>query len=135
MGLKKMLAQGVANEQEQLNKASKTAEPIVKEGFAVVEPAKTEAPAEVESKSSSEPTPRKKNTGTATPKKQEKKTEKKNLGGRPTNEEKGIRSRKQYTLTLKEDTYKMILNEAAKEELSFAKYMERAALEYIENHK
>ena len=135
MGLKKMLAQGVANEQEQLNKASKTTEPIAEEVAAVVEPAKTEAPAEVEAKPSSEPAPQKKKNEKAAPKKQEKKTEKKNLGGRPTNEEKGIKSRKQYTLTLKEDTYKMILEEAAKEELSFAKYMERAALEYIENHK
>ena len=59
MGLKKMLAQGVANEQEQLNKASKTAEPIVEEVPAVVEPVKVEAPAEVETKTSSEPTPRK----------------------------------------------------------------------------
>lgn len=124
MGLKKMLAQGVANEQAQLNKASKAAEPIVEEGAAVV-------PAEVKTAPSSESTTRKKNTRTAAPKKQEKK----NQGGRPTNEEKGIKSRKQYTLTLKEDTYKMIFEEAAKEELSFAKYMERAALEYIDNHK
>lgn len=56
-------------------------------------------------------------------------------GGRPTNREKGIEGRKQYTLTLKESTYALILSKARKEELSFAKYMERAALEYIENHK
>ncbi len=56
-------------------------------------------------------------------------------GGRPTNEEKGIKSRKQYTLTLKEDTYKLILESARLEDLSFAKFMERAALEYIEKHK
>lgn len=135
MGLKKMLAQGVANEQEQLNKASKTAEPIAEEVPAVIEPVKVEAPAEVENQTSSEPIPRKKNTGTAIPEKQNKKAKKKNLGGRPTNEEKGIKSRKQYTLTLKEDTYKLILEEAGKEELSFAKFMERAALEYIDNHK
>lgn len=59
----------------------------------------------------------------------------KNLGGRPTNKEKGIKSRKQYTLTLKEDTYKLILEKAGEEDLSFAKFMERAALEYIENNE
>ena len=58
----------------------------------------------------------------------------KNLGGRPTNKEKGIQSRKQYTLTLKEDTYQLILQKAREEDLSFAKFMERAALEYIDNH-
>jgi len=138
MGLKKMLAQGVANEQEQLNKASKSADPIEQNGSAeleLVKEAPAEVPAEVEVKKSSEPTPRKKNTGSSTPTKQEKKSEKKNQGGRPTNEAKGIKSRKQYTLTLKEDTYQMILSEAGKEEISFAKFMERAALEYIENHK
>lgn len=56
-------------------------------------------------------------------------------GGRPTNKEKGIKCRKQYTLTLKEDTYKLIIDSARLEDLSFAKFMERAALEYIENHK
>jgi len=138
MGLKKMLAQGIEKEQEQLKRASEPADPIVKEDPAVQEaPAerKTETPAEDESKKSSESTPQKKNTRNTTHKKQAKKTDKKNPGGRPTNEEKGIKSRKQYTLTLKEDTYRMILEEAGKEEISFAKFMERAALEYINNHK
>lgn len=63
-----------------------------------------------------------------------KKTKRKNPGGRPTNKEKGIKSRKQYTLTLKEDTYNLILEKAREEDLSFAKYMERAALEYIKNN-
>ena len=48
---------------------------------------------------------------------------------------KGIKSRKQYTLTLKEDTYNLILEKAREEDLSFAKFMERAALEYIESHE
>ena len=68
-------------------------------------------------------------------KKQKENPKPKNLGGRPTNKEKGIKSRKQYTLTLKEDTYKLILEKAREEDLSFAKFMERAALEYIENHE
>lgn len=58
----------------------------------------------------------------------------KNPGGRPTNKSKGIKSRQQYTLTLKEETYKLILAKAQEEEISFAKYMERAALEYIKNN-
>lgn len=61
-------------------------------------------------------------------------TPQKNRGGRPTNAEKGLKTRKQYTLTLKEETYQMILDKAKAEDLSFAKYMERAALEYINNH-
>ena len=135
MGLKKMLAQGVANEQEQLSKASRPTEPIAEEFSTVLKPAKMEAFEKIETKTNSETTPVKKNTTTSTPKKHEKKSEKKNQGGRPTNEEKGIKSRKQYTLTLKENTYKLILEEARKEEISFAKFMERAALEYIDNHK
>lgn len=71
----------------------------------------------------------------AVSKKSKKDPKPKNLGGRPTNKEKGIKSRKQYTLTLKEDTYKFILKKAGEEDLSFAKFMERAALEYIDNHK
>lgn len=126
MGVKRMLEQGVANEQEQLAKVSKSTEPIGQNSSAEFE---KEAPAEVEVVKSSEPTPQPKNTESSTQKEQEKKKP-----GRPTNEEKGIKSRKQYTLTLKIDTYKMILDEARKEEISFAKFMERAALEYIKNH-
>lgn len=58
----------------------------------------------------------------------------KHPGGRPTNKEKGIQSRKQYTLTLKADLYTQILENARSEDLSFSKYMERAVLEYMENH-
>lgn len=58
----------------------------------------------------------------------------KHPGGRPTNKEKGIQSRKQYTLTLKADLYKQILESAREEDISFSKYMERAALEYLNNH-
>lgn len=59
----------------------------------------------------------------------------KNKGGRPTNKEKGLKSRKQYTLTLKEDDYNSFLEAARTNDLSFAKFMEKAAFEYIENHK
>jgi hypothetical protein len=58
----------------------------------------------------------------------------KHPGGRPTNKEKGIQSRKQYTLTLKANLYKQILENARAEDLSFSKYMERAVLEYMEKH-
>ncbi len=72
---------------------------------------------------------------TSFPEKVAKPSKKKNSGGRPTNKEKGIKSRKQYTLTLKEDTYNLILAKAREDELSFAKFMERAALDYIDRHK
>lgn len=57
-----------------------------------------------------------------------------NKGGRPTNKEKGIVGRKQYTLTLKEETYELFKAKAQEEDISFAKYMERAGYEYIKNH-
>lgn len=60
--------------------------------------------------------------------------DKKNRGGRPTNKEVGIKSRKQYSLTLKEDDYRLFLEKARENDLSFAKFMEKAAFEYIENH-
>lgn len=158
MGLKKMLLEGVANEYEQLNKASESTtpaeEPTITEGpeeTPTAEPA-VEPAAEPQPMATPTPvpmatpspkaTPTKKNTGTSAPKKQEKESsttkkkvdEDKNKGGRRPNAEKGIANRKQYTLTLKEDTYNMIVSEARKEEISFAKFMERAAIEYINNH-
>ena len=59
----------------------------------------------------------------------------KHKGGRPTNKEKGLKSRRQYTLTLKEDDYSAFLEAARENDLSFAKFIEKAAFEYIENHK
>lgn len=59
----------------------------------------------------------------------------KNPGGRPTNESKGIKNRVQKTLTLKEKDYKDFLAYANDHDMSFAKFMEKAALEYIENHE
>ena len=75
----------------------------------------------------------KSNTKTAKPKKEpiNKIAKKKNKGGRPSNKEKGLTSRKQYSLTLKEADYKAFLDKAREEDLSFAKVMEKAAKEYI----
>ena len=124
MGVNKLLKAGIEKEEQQIQSAvtvtsvvEKTEEPIVKEA-PVTPPAEAKEPPKEEKK----PASKKKNTN------------QENKGGRPTNKEKGIKSRKQYTLTLKEETYKMILDKAGEEELSFAKYMERAALEYIKNH-
>ena len=118
----KSLLKAAANDMEQTTKAQvKPAEvktEVVKPAEPAVDtPPKTDEPKKVSSK------------------KQKENPKPKNLGGRPTNKEKGIKSRKQYTLTLKEDTYKLILEKAREEDLSFAKFMERAALEYIENHE
>ena len=57
----------------------------------------------------------------------------KNKGGRPKKESDQLR--KQYTLTLRPETYQKVMEHATKAELSFAKYMERAVLYYMENHK
>lgn len=118
----KSLLKAAASDMEQTTKAqAKTAE-VKNEVVKPAEPAIDTPPKEEEPKKVSS-------------KKQKEDPKPKNLGGRPTNKEKGIKSRKQYTLTLKEDTYKLILEKAGKEDLSFAKFMERAALEYIENHE
>lgn len=117
----KTLLKAAGNEMEQTAKAqAKPAEVIAQEAKSV-ETAEDTPPKEAPPKNN-------------IPKKAKEKQKKKNLGGRPTNKEKGIQSRKQYTLTLKEDTYQLILKRAGEEDLSFAKFMERAALEYIENH-
>ena len=58
----------------------------------------------------------------------------KNKGGRPKLD--STVHRKQYTLTLQKDTYNLIMSYAKSEmpKLSFAAFMERAALEYIKNN-
>ena len=63
--------------------------------------------------------------------KEEEKNKIKKKGGRPTNEEAGLKCRKQYTLTLKEEDYQEFLSVARLEGSSFAKFMEKAAKEYI----
>ena len=118
----KSLLKAAANDMEQTTKAQAKPAEVKTEVVKPAEPAidtppKAEEPKKVSSK------------------KQKEEPKPKNLGGRPTNKEKGIKSRKRYTLTLKEDTYKLILEKAREEDLSFAKFMERAALEYIESHE
>lgn len=58
-----------------------------------------------------------------------KKDTKKNKGGRPKKPKDQLR--KQYTLTLRPETYQLIMSKASEENLSFAKYVERAVLDYI----
>lgn len=99
-----------------------------------------QALAAAKEKKSSTSTPKKKESIPKEPKedtelKKEKPAKKKNPGGRPKNAELGLACRKQYTLTLEENTYKTFLEMARAEKLSFAKFMEKAALEYIENNK
>ena len=113
----KSLLKAAQSDMEQTTKAQTKPSEVKPVEPAVDTPPKAEEPKKVSSK------------------KQKEEPKPKNLGGRPTNKEKGIKSRKQYTLTLKEDTYKLILKKAGDEDLSFAKFMERAALEYIENHE
>lgn len=117
----KSLLKAAANDMEQTTKAQAKPAEVKTEVVKPAEPAID--------------TPKAEETKKVSSKKQKEDPKPKNLGGRPTNKEKGIKSRKQYTLTLKEDTYKLILEKAGEEDLSFAKFMERAALEYIENHE
>ena len=117
MGVNKLLKAGIEKEEQQIQSAVTVTSVVEKTEKPIVEKAPVTPPAEEKK-----------------PDSKKKSTSQENKGGRPTNKEKGIKSRKQYTLTLKEETYKMILDKAGEEELSFAKYMERAALEYIKNH-
>lgn len=117
----KSLLKAAANDMEQTTKAQAKPTEVKAKAISMAESAVDTPPKADESKKSSS-------------KNAKVEPRQKNLGGRPTNKEKGIKSRKQYTLTLKEDTYKLILDRAREEDLSFAKFMERAALEYIENH-
>lgn len=126
-GLKKMLAQGVADEQKRLIKAAASKE---SDGDATISPQSTTDKSHVSDRKTVEKTTDLKKTE----KKSAKENISKNKGGRPTNKERGLASRKQYTLTLKEEDYKMFLSKAGEEEISFAKFMERAAFEYIKNH-
>ena len=118
----KSLLKAAANDMEQTTKAQVKPAEVKTEVVKPAEPAVDTPPKADEPKKVSS-------------KKQKENPKPKNLVGRSTNKEKGIKSRKQYTLTLKEDTYKLILEKAREEDLSFAKFMERAALEYIENHE
>ena len=127
-GLKKMLAQGIANEQEQLEKVA--TETTKKEKNEPVN-SKPKLPKENHQK---EDKPASKNDSASKIKEKKPNEPEKNKGGRPTNKERGIKSRKQYTLTLREEDYKEFLDKAGEEDLSFAKFMEKAAKEYITNH-
>ncbi len=55
------------------------------------------------------------------------------LGRRP-NSEKNIENRKQYSITFHPSTYEKASQLAMEEDIPFAKYVERAVLEYMKNH-
>lgn len=124
MGLKKMMALGVANEEEELSKASKAAEERKESLKGVSETSTREA---ISGNTVIRPQPsksaqEKKSASIQTPTKKR---------GRPTNKERGIETREQYSITLPPTVYKRICSEAAKEKLSFATFVERVTLEYI----
>lgn len=131
-GLKKMLAQGIANEQEQLEKVASSGKNEPSQNHTEVTPTTEEASVnlpEVPHKQKASDGSQQKN-----PSKKQTDSSQKKKGGRPTNKEKGVKSRQQYTLTLKPDDYREFLERAGLEDISFAKFMERAAKEYIQNH-
>ena len=115
MGVNKLLKAGIAEEEQQLAKAS--SKPKAK-------PAKEKPTSKVMQMPAEE-----------VPKKKKAEAPKKHPGGRPTNESKGKVSRKQYTLTLIPDDYDKIMGLADVDGISFSKYIERAVNEYISNHQ
>ena len=113
MGLNKMLKAGI-EEEKQLLARSQTGSKAEKDK-ADPKTASTQIKA-------NNPPPQKK-----------KATKSKNRGGRPKKAE-GQR-RKQYTLTLRPETYQEIREKADAEGMSFAQYVERATREYINSHQ
>ena len=59
----------------------------------------------------------------------------KHAGGRPTLQSTGKVARTQFSLTLKQEDYDTFLERAWAEDLSFSKFMEKAAKEYMKTHK
>ena len=55
--------------------------------------------------------------------------------GRPFNKAKGIATRAQHTITLKDEDYQKFLEYANEHDMSFAKLVEKATVEYIKNHE
>ena len=133
MGVNKLLRQGLDNERKNIDlEKQKTEEEKKKK--AAEKKAKAKADKEAAEKAAKEEAvllAAKESTNEA----EEAKEESKHPGGRPTLESLGKTPRKQYTLTLKETDYKAFLERAGAEDMSFAKFMEKAAKEYISNHK
>ena len=123
MGLNKMLKQGLESENKVMNNITNKVSDVASKNNLSTE--KATKPDVVTDKKSI--------TKKSTTKKIDNISEK-NKGGRPTNQEKGISNRHQHTLTLKDDDYQKFLMYANSHELSFAKFLERAAKEYIVNH-
>lgn len=63
------------------------------------------------------------------------KTESETRMGRPLNKDKGLLNRKQCTLTMREDIYAAAVAKAMENDVSFAKYVERAVKEYMAAHE
>ena len=132
MGVKKMLAQGIANEQKMLQKASNikdTTNNSIEEKLI-----KNIAPEE-EPKTIPEPTLQEKKIETLTELKKDIKTNKRKKVGRPKNSEKGLPVKKQYSITLSEESFSIFYEEAERRGISFAKLIENATFEYISNHR
>ena len=158
MGLNKMLQQGLASAEDEMKKAATQNTDEVKETKSTTSAAKTEKDSATKkaenekvqkaTKSTQKQEKEKENVAekenlkkesTVTRKKQpvEKSSsisDVKSRVGRPTNESRGRVSRKQYSLTLREDDYREFQAFAESEDISFAKFVERAAREYIRKY-
>lgn len=143
MGLQDMLKAGAQREAEAIAKLQAEKNNQKKPAPVIPEPKKKEVEqvnVPVVPDLSAEPVQKQKPAAEAAVTQDEQKREvlpekKERRGGRPTNKEKGLDTRKQYSLTLKESTYSQILEEAEKDEITFARFMERAALFYIEHRR
>ena len=130
-GLKKMLEEGVKDEQKRLE-ASANQENGTSD---VEENPKEKKPPKPDPKPEPEPMPK------ATEQKTDTEPEEKNKGGRPSYETTGETKRKQYTLTLIPEFYDEITayrdthKKRNGKKMSFAEFLETAAIEYMDNHK
>ena len=134
--VRKLLQAGLDKEKEALDQAKqKSEEEKKKKAAEKAEKAKATKKGSEESNVKDNENDTQKIVETSEEVNNKKSTSSKHPGGRPTLESLGKASRKQYTLTLKETDYKAFLERAGKEDLSFAKFMEKAAKEYMSKHK
>ena len=130
MGVNKLLRQGLDNEKKNIDLEKQKAEAEKKK-----KAAEKRAKAKADKEKAAKEEAAKLAAEEAAKEVEKTKEESKHPGGRPTLESIGKTPRKQYTLTLKEDDYKAFLERAGAEDLSFAKFMEKAAKEYISHHQ
>ena len=126
-GLKKMLEEGIKEEQRQLQESAA--------------PKKESSVKSKQDKTQPEDPPAIINIPDPTVEQSDSEPVEKNKGGRPSYESTGETKRKQYTLTLIPEFYNEITayrdthKKRNGKKMSFAEFLETAAIEYMDNHK